>query len=121
MPISRPNSTVISTSAHAAMSPQDWIQSKRVTRPAAISATSHNSNNKAASPGRFHLLKEQVLAIDKNAVIFNPAWMKEILAHSLAARRFTMTLLTGIRFHRAYSFRRRHLWRHVLYGRAAYR
>jgi len=40
-------------------------------------------------------IEEQIWAIDKNTVIFNPAWMSEILRHSLVSRRFTMFLLAG--------------------------
>lgn len=40
-------------------------------------------------------VEEQIWAIDKNTVVFNPAWMTEILAHSLVPRRFTMSLLAG--------------------------
>src|SRR5262249_47989305 len=43
-------------------------------------------------------IKEQIWAVDKGTVVFNPAWMTEILAHSLAARRFTMSLLTAFGF-----------------------
>lgn len=40
-------------------------------------------------------IREQIWAIDKGTVVFNPAWMTEILAHSLAPRRFTISLLGG--------------------------
>lgn len=40
-------------------------------------------------------IEEQIWALDKNTFIFNPSWMTQILAHSLAQRRFTMSLLAG--------------------------
>jgi len=40
-------------------------------------------------------IEEQIWAVDKNTVVFNPAWTTEILANSLAQRRFTMSLLAG--------------------------
>jgi putative ABC transport system permease protein len=40
-------------------------------------------------------IEEQIWAIDKNTLIFNPAWMTEILSHSLIQRRFTMSLLAA--------------------------
>jgi putative ABC transport system permease protein len=40
-------------------------------------------------------IEEQIWAIDKNTLVFNPAFMTEILSHSLAQRRFTMSLLGG--------------------------
>jgi putative ABC transport system permease protein len=40
-------------------------------------------------------IKEQIGEVDKNTLVFNPAWMKEILANSLTQRRFTMSLLAG--------------------------
>jgi putative ABC transport system permease protein len=40
-------------------------------------------------------IEEQIWAIDKNTVVFNPAWMTDIVSHSLVPRRFTMFLLAG--------------------------
>jgi len=40
-------------------------------------------------------IQEQIWAFDKNALVFNPSLMTEIIAHSLAQRRFTMSLLAG--------------------------
>jgi putative ABC transport system permease protein len=40
-------------------------------------------------------IQEQIWAIDKNTLVFNPARMTEILSHSLTRRRFTMSMLTG--------------------------
>jgi putative ABC transport system permease protein len=40
-------------------------------------------------------IQEQIWAIDKNTLIFNPALMTEILSHSLVPRRFTMALLSA--------------------------
>lgn len=49
----------------------------------------------ASSTALNRAIEEQIWAIDKNTVIFNPAWMTEILSHSLVPRRFTMVLLAG--------------------------
>jgi putative ABC transport system permease protein len=38
-------------------------------------------------------VEEQIWALDKNTLVFNPAFMREILSSSLAQRRFTMCLL----------------------------
>jgi putative ABC transport system permease protein len=40
-------------------------------------------------------IEEQIWDVDKNTLVFNPAWMTEILANSLVQRRFTMSLLAG--------------------------
>jgi putative ABC transport system permease protein len=40
-------------------------------------------------------VEEQIWAVDKNTLVFNPSWMSQILAHSLVQRRFTMSLLAG--------------------------
>jgi predicted permease len=40
-------------------------------------------------------INEQIWALDKNTLIFNPVLMDELLANSLAQRRFTMSLLSG--------------------------
>jgi predicted permease len=40
-------------------------------------------------------IEEQLWAIDKNTLVFNPFLMTQILSHSLAQRRFTMSLLSG--------------------------
>jgi predicted permease len=40
-------------------------------------------------------IEEQLWAIDKNTLVFNPALMTQILSDSLAQRRFTMSLLSG--------------------------
>ncbi len=40
-------------------------------------------------------VEEQIWAVDKNTLVFNPALMTEILSHSLAQRRFTMALLSA--------------------------
>jgi len=40
-------------------------------------------------------IEEQIRAIDKNTLVFNPALMTEVLSHSLAQRRFTMALLSA--------------------------
>jgi putative ABC transport system permease protein len=40
-------------------------------------------------------VEEQIWAIDKDTMVFNPSLMTEILSHSLAERRFTMSLLSG--------------------------
>ena len=49
----------------------------------------------ASSTALNRAIEEQIWAIDKNTVIYNPAWMTEILSHSLVPRRFTMFLLAG--------------------------
>jgi putative ABC transport system permease protein len=38
---------------------------------------------------------EQIWAVDKNTLVFNPFLMTDILSHSLEQRRFTVTLLAG--------------------------
>jgi putative ABC transport system permease protein len=40
-------------------------------------------------------IQEQISAVDKNTLVFNPSLMTEIIAGSLAQRRFTMSLLAG--------------------------
>jgi predicted permease len=40
-------------------------------------------------------IEEQIGAVDKNTLVFNPALMTEILSHSLVQRRFTMALLSA--------------------------
>jgi putative ABC transport system permease protein len=40
-------------------------------------------------------IEEQLWAIDKNTLVFNPFLMTQILSESLAQRRFTMSLLSG--------------------------
>jgi predicted permease len=40
-------------------------------------------------------IEEQLWAIDKNTLVFNPFLMTQILSGSLAQRRFTMSLLSG--------------------------
>jgi putative ABC transport system permease protein len=40
-------------------------------------------------------MDEQIRAVDKDTLVFNPALMTEILSHSLAQRRFTMALLSA--------------------------
>jgi putative ABC transport system permease protein len=40
-------------------------------------------------------IDEQIWAVDKNTLVFNPALMTDILSHSLAQRRFTMALLSA--------------------------
>jgi putative ABC transport system permease protein len=40
-------------------------------------------------------IEEQIWAIDKNTLVFNPALMTDLLAKSLAARRFAMSLLSA--------------------------
>jgi predicted permease len=40
-------------------------------------------------------INEQIWSLDKNTLIFNPVLMDELLANSLAQRRFTMSLLSG--------------------------
>jgi putative ABC transport system permease protein len=42
-----------------------------------------------------HAIEEQLWAIDKNTLVFNPFMMERILSDSLAQRRFTMSLLSG--------------------------
>jgi putative ABC transport system permease protein len=51
--------------------------------------------SKLGSAALTHAIQEQIWAIDKNTLIFNPAWMTEILSHSLIQRRFTMSLLAA--------------------------
>jgi predicted permease len=48
-----------------------------------------------ASAALTRAIEEQIRAVDKNTLIFNPALMTEILSHSLAQRRFTMALLSA--------------------------
>jgi predicted permease len=40
-------------------------------------------------------VEEQIWAVDKNTLVFNPSLMEQILSSSLAQRRFTMSLLGG--------------------------
>jgi len=40
-------------------------------------------------------MDEQIRAVDKDTLVFNPALMTEILSHSLAQRGFTMALLSA--------------------------
>jgi putative ABC transport system permease protein len=40
-------------------------------------------------------VEEQIWAVDKNTLVFNPSWMTQILADSLTQRRFTMSLLAA--------------------------
>jgi putative ABC transport system permease protein len=40
-------------------------------------------------------IEEQIRGVDKNTLVFNPAWTTEILGNSLMRRRFTMSLLAG--------------------------
>jgi predicted permease len=40
-------------------------------------------------------IQEQIWAVDKNSLVFNPVWMTELVSNSLAQRRFTMSLLAG--------------------------
>jgi len=40
-------------------------------------------------------IEEQIWAIDKNTLVFNPFLMSQIVSASLAQRRFTMSLLSG--------------------------
>jgi len=40
-------------------------------------------------------INEQIWSLDKNTLIFNPVLMDQILANTLAQRRFTMSLLSG--------------------------
>jgi len=40
-------------------------------------------------------IEEQIWAVDKNTLVFNPSWMTQILADSLTQRRFTMSSLAG--------------------------
>jgi predicted permease len=40
-------------------------------------------------------IEEQIWAIDKNTLVFNPFLMSQIVSDSLAQRRFTMSLLSG--------------------------
>jgi putative ABC transport system permease protein len=40
-------------------------------------------------------IEEQIWAIDKNTMVFNPFLMSQIVSDSLASRRFTMSLLSG--------------------------
>jgi putative ABC transport system permease protein len=41
------------------------------------------------------VLEEQIWAVDKSTLVFNPIMMSRILSDSLAQRRFTMSLLSG--------------------------
>jgi putative ABC transport system permease protein len=40
-------------------------------------------------------INEQIWSLDKNTLVFNPVLMDEIMANTLAQRRFTMLLLSG--------------------------
>jgi predicted permease len=40
-------------------------------------------------------IEEQIWALDKNTLVFNPALMSQVVSDSLAQRRFTMSLLSG--------------------------
>ena len=40
-------------------------------------------------------INEQIWSLDKNTLVFNPILMDEIMANTLAQRRFTMSLLSG--------------------------
>src|SRR5262249_30414379 len=40
-------------------------------------------------------VEEQIWALDKNTLVFNPFLMSQIVSDSLAQRRFTMSLLSG--------------------------
>jgi putative ABC transport system permease protein len=51
------------------------------------------ARSKIGSGALTRAIEEQIRAIDKNTLVFNPAFMSEILSHSLAQRRFTMALL----------------------------
>jgi putative ABC transport system permease protein len=51
------------------------------------------ARSKVGSVALTRAIEEQIRAIDKNTLVFNPGFMTEILSHSLAQRRFTMSLL----------------------------
>src|SRR5260370_42329134 len=40
-------------------------------------------------------IEEQIRAVDKNTLVFNPFLMTQIISDSLVQRRFTMSLLAG--------------------------
>jgi len=53
------------------------------------------ARSKVGSAALTRAIEEQIRAIDKSTLVFNPALMDEILSHSLAQRRFTMSLLAA--------------------------
>lgn len=53
------------------------------------------ARSKAGPAALARAIEEQIRAIDKNTLLFNPAFMSEVLSHSLAQRRFTMSLLAA--------------------------
>ena len=62
-----------------------------------LRSTTRSSCSHAVTLARPQLpaIEEQIRAIDKNTLVFNPAFMTEVLSHSLAQRRFTMSLLAA--------------------------
>ena len=53
------------------------------------------ARSKVGSAALTRAIEEQIRAIDKNTLLFNPAFMSEVLSHSLVQRRFTMSLLAA--------------------------
>jgi putative ABC transport system permease protein len=53
------------------------------------------ARSKVGSAALTRAIEEQIRGIDKNTLVFNPAFMTEVLSHSLAQRRFTMSLLAA--------------------------
>jgi predicted permease len=75
-----------------------------VTTPQAYLLNTHSPFNYATvllvrssvAPGALTpAINEQIWSLDKNTLVFNPVLMDELLANSLAQRRFTMSLLSG--------------------------